>query len=214
MVIAVIADIVGSRSLQDRARAQKVLDDAIAVVEQERPSALHPLRPTVGDEQQAVYDELGDAMTALLMIQLVLPEGIGFRFGLGVGEIRGVASAHGALSDGPGWWAAREAIDIAHDRERRSVPRSRTWIVGAPGQTEVMESTIAASNAYLLVRDELVGAMTERERRLVYGRMTGRSQAELAVQEGITQPSVSKSLRRAGAQALIDGVAALRGGES
>ena len=74
-----------------------------------------------------------------------------------------------------------------------------------------MESTIAASNAYLLVRDELVGAMSERERRLAYGRLLGRSQQELAAEEGITQPSVSKSLRNAGTAALIEGVAALRG---
>ena len=73
---------------------------------------------------------------------------------------------------------------------------------------------IAASNAYLLVRDELVGAMSERERRLTYGRLIGRSQHELAAEEGITQPSVSKSLRSAGSAALLEGVSALRGGSA
>lgn len=214
MVIAVIADIIGSRALSDRGGAQRRLDDAIARVESDRPLALQPLTPTVGDEQQGVYHDLADAMTSLLMIHLALPDGIGLRFGLGVGEIRRVDSAHGALPDGPGWWAAREAIELAHERERRAVPRSRTWIVGAPGQTEVMESTIAVSNAYLLVRDEQVGAMSERERRLTYGRIVGRSQHELADAEGVSQPSVSKSLRRAGAQALIDGLSALHGGTS
>lgn len=211
MVIAVIADIVGSRSLVDRSAAQRVLDKTIARVERDRPLAVKTLAPTVGDEQQGVYRDLTEAMTSLLMIQLALPDGIAFRFGLGVGEIRAVDSAHGALQDGPGWYAARAAIELAHDRERRAVPRSRSWIVGAPDQNEVMESTIAASNAYLLVRDELVGAMSERERRLTYGRMAGLSQHELAAQEGITQPGVSKSLRRAGAPALIEGLSALRG---
>lgn len=74
-----------------------------------------------------------------------------------------------------------------------------------------MTSTIAASNAYLLARDELVGAMSARERRLTYGRLIGRSQQELAAEEGISQPSVSKSLRSAGSAALIEGLAALRG---
>lgn len=211
MVIAVIADIVGSRSLKDRTAAQRRLDETIAQVEHDRPLAVKTLAPTVGDEQQGVYRGLTDALTSLLMIQLALPDGIAFRFGLGVGEIRSVASTHGALQDGPGWYAAREAIEIAHERARRTVPRSRTWIVGAPEQNEIMESTIAASNAYLLVRDELVGAMSERERRLTYGRMIGRSQHELAVQEGITQPGVSKSLRRAGAPALLEGLTALQG---
>lgn len=211
MVVAVIADIVGSRKLHDRTAAQGILDDAIARVEADHPLAAQPLTPTVGDEQQAVYPRVEDAVTALLMLQLALPDGIAFRFGIGVGEIRAVDSARGTLTDGPGWWAAREAIEIVHARERRAVPRTRTWIVGASGQDEVMETTLAATNAYLLARDEVVGAMSERERRLTYGRLIGRSQSELAVQESITQPSVSKSLRSAGAAALIEGLSTIRG---
>ncbi|KQR47417.1 hypothetical protein ASF87_00025 [Microbacterium sp. Leaf161] len=211
MVIAVLADIVGSRKLDDRSAAQRILDDTIARVEKHLPLAHHALTPTVGDEQQGVYLELEDAMVSLLMIQLALPDGIAFRFGIGIGDVSSVDSVHGELADGPGWYAARAAIETVHARENRTVPRTRTWIVGAPGQDEVMESTIAASNAYLLVRDELVGAMNERERRLTYGRLVGRSQHDLAAEEGISQPSVSKSLRSAGSAALIEGVAALRG---
>lgn len=211
MVIAVIADIVGSRELSDRGAAQKTLDETIAQIERDLPLAVQPLTPTVGDEQQAVYRGLADALTSLLMIQLRLPDGLAFRFGLGVGRVTAVESVHGQLADGPGWYAARAAIETVHAREQRAVPRTRTWIVGAPGQDEVMETTIAASNAYLLVRDELVGAMSARERRLTYGRAVGRSQQELAAQEGISQPSVSKSLRSAGSAALLEGLGALRG---
>lgn len=211
MVIAVLADIVGSRQLDDRSAAQRILDDTIRRVEGDLPLAHQPLTPTVGDEQQGVYLALDDAMVSLLMIQLALPDGIAFRFGIGVGDVRAVDSVHGELADGPGWYAARAAIETVHAREGRTVPRTRTWIVGASGQDEVMDSVIAASNAYLLVRDELVGAMNERERRLTYGRLIGRSQHELASEEGISQPSVSKSLRSAGSAALIEGVAVLRG---
>ncbi|MBP3979110.1 SatD family protein [Microbacterium sp. BLY] len=211
MVIAVIADIVGSRELGDRSAAQHALDDTIARVERDRPLAVQPLTPTVGDEQQGVYRELPDALLSLLMVQLRLPEGLAFRFGIGIGEVRPVPSVHGELADGPGWYAARAAIETVHAREQRAVPRTRTWIVGAPGQDEVMETVIAASNAYVLARDELVGAMSERERHLTYGRLIGRSQQELAAEEGISQPSVSKSLRSAGAAALLEGIAVLRG---
>jgi len=211
MVIAVLADIVGSRKLDDRTAAQRILDDTIVRVEKDLPLARQPLTPTVGDEQQGVYRALEDAMVSLLMIQLSLPDGIAFRFGIGVGAVSAVDSVHGELADGPGWYAARAAIELVHAREGRAVPRTRTWIVGAAGQDEVMESTIAASNAYLLVRDELVGAMNERERRLTYGRLVGKSQQELAAEEGISQPSVSKSLRNAGSAALLEGLVALRG---
>lgn len=214
MVIAVIADIVGSRKLSDRAAAQRVFDETIVRVERDAPLATRPLTPTVGDEQQAVYPDLPAALVSLLMLQLALPDGSAFRFGIGIGDIRPIDSDHGELSDGPGWWAARDAIDTVHAREQRAVPRMRTWIVGAPGQDEVMETTIAASNAYLLARDELVGAMSERERRLTYGRLTGASQQDLAAQEGISQPSVSKSLRSAGSTSLIEGVKAWKGAMS
>lgn len=209
MVIAVIADIVGSRRLPDRAAAQRAFDETIARVEREHPLAQQGLRPTVGDEQQGVYELLQDALTSLLLLQLALPDGMDFRFGLGIGAIHPIESEHGELSDGPGWWAAREAIEATHARQQRAVQTSHTWIVGAPGQTEVMDTVITASNAYLLARDEIVARMSERERRLAYGRFGGLSQRALAEQEGVTQPAVSKSLHSSGASALLDGLALL-----
>ncbi|MGB4135989.1 MAG: SatD family protein [Microbacterium sp.] len=205
MVIAVIADIVGSRRLEDRSEAQRLFDDTIARVEKQHPLAVQPLRPTFGDEQQGVYARLDDALLSLLLLQLSLPEGLEFRFGVGVGDVRAFASAHGELSDGTGWYAAREAIEIVQERQR-GMPGIRTWIVGALEQDEVMTSTIAASNAYLLLRDDALARMSARERRLTLGRLEGRSQRELAAQEGITQPSVSKALRGSGAIALLAGI--------
>ena len=183
MVVAVIADMVGSRRLPDRAAAQRVLDEAIDRVESARPLAIERLTPTVGDEQQGVYQVLGAALTSLMMVQLALPDGVGIRFGLGIGDVRSFESSGGRLSDGPGWWAARAAIELVNERERGAIPSTRAWIVGGQGQDEVMPATISAANAYLLLRDELIGAMRDRERRLTYGRLRGSSQTELAAQE-------------------------------
>lgn len=212
MVVAVIADIVGSRRLSNRSAAQQLIDATIRRIDREYPLTEHGLRPTVGDEQQAVYRTLEDALVSLLLLQLALPDGIEFRFGLGVGEIHAVQSEHRELTDGPGWWAAREAIQISQDRQQHAVPSSRSSIVGAPGQTDVMDSEIAVSNMYLLARDAIVTRMSGRERRLAYGRFNGISQRALAEQEGITQPAVSKALRNSGATALLEGVALLKGG--
>lgn len=211
MIVAVIADIVGSRRLRDRAEAQRTFDETIARVEAEHPLAEQPLRPTVGDEQQGVYRTLESALAGVLLLQLALPDGVEFRYGIGIGEIRTIESAHRELSDGPGWWAAREAIEAVHARQERAVPTARTWIVAAPGQDEAMNLQVSTGNAYLLARDAIVVRMTERERRLAYGRIGGLSQSTLAEQEGITQPAVSKALRSSGAAALLDGLALLRG---
>lgn len=207
--VAVIADIVGSRTLADRAGAQRAIIDTSRQVHDDHPVAESPLAPTVGDEFQAVFPGLAAALTSLLLIQLHLPEGIGLRFGLGVGAVDPVG---GDISDGPGWWAARAAIDEAHRLQDRAVPHARTRVAAAQGEDAAMVERMALANAYLLARDELVASMSERARRLTYGRCLGRTQRELADAEGITQPAVSQALASAGSAALVAGFADLREG--
>ncbi|GAA1468743.1 SatD family protein [Microbacterium thalassium] len=212
MTVAVIADIIGSRRLADRAGAQAAIDAAIARVEDDRPAAVERLRATAGDEFQGVYPDLPSALRAVLLLQLALPDGIELRFGLGVGPVETIMSAAGEIPEGPGWWVARDAVESVEAKQRRAAPSARTWIVGAPEEDAGMQATIDMANAYALARDELVGAMSERARRLTYGRCIGRTQADLAREEGITQPAVSQVLAGAGSSALVEGFAALETG--
>lgn len=209
MSVVVIADIIGSRRLESRSDAQRRLEAVIAAVEADRPLATQPLTSTVGDELQAVYDGLDDALTAILLLQLALPDDIRCRYGVGVGEIAPVDSRAGERTDGPGWWAARAAIERVHALQQRAAPSARTWVAAAEGEDAAMAPTIALANAYALARDQLVAGMTERTRRLVYGRCLGRTQAALAAEEGITQSAVSQALAGAGAGALLTGLGLL-----
>ncbi|EXJ51978.1 hypothetical protein AS96_06500 [Microbacterium sp. MRS-1] len=206
MSVAVIADIVGSRGLPDRAAAQRALEEAIARVERDVPLAERQLTATVGDELQGVYPSLDAAMAALLLIRLALPDDLDCRFGIGIGAHSDVPSRVGTLAEGPGWWAAREAIDAIHAAQARTIPGARTWVVADAGT--VVDVRVA--NAYLLARDQLVTAMTPRTRRLAYGRILGATQAELAAAEGITQSAVSQALGVAGVAALVEGYTQLR----
>lgn len=210
MTVAVIADIVGSRRLPDRAAAQRALDRAVARVERDLPSATQPLHPTVGDELQGVYPTLTAALASLVLLQLALPDGVQCRFGLGIGAVGSVSSTSGDIPEGPGWWAAREAIQVVHAKQQRAVPTARTWVVAAPEHDEAMDAVVELANAYLLARDQLVGTMNERTRRLTYGRCQGATQRTLAEKEGITQPAVSQALAVAGSAAIIEGFLALR----
>lgn len=209
MSIVVIADIVGSRRLADRASAQHALDDAIARVQRDLPVAIQPLRPTVGDEQQGIYPTLASALASLLLLQLALPDDVQCRFGVGIGRIQLLSSAAGEIPEGPGWWSARDAIETVHATQQRAVPTARTWVVASTEEDEAMHSAVSLANAYLLARDELVSAMNERARRLTYGRCRGVTQRELAHAEGITQPAVSQALAAAGAPAVVAGFLAL-----
>ncbi|MBU4465845.1 MAG: SatD family protein [Actinobacteria bacterium] len=212
MPITVIADIIASRLLPDREHAQRILDATIARVENDLPLATQPLRPTVGDEQQGVYPTLDAALASLLLLQLALPDDVECRYGIGVGAISTVVSAGSGVPEGPGWWVAREAIDTVHAMQQRAAPRARSWIVVAPEEDEVMSTIVDFSNAYLLARDQIVVGMTERARRLTYGRCLRRPQRELARAEGITQPAVSQALATAGSLAIVEGFFTLRKG--
>lgn len=203
MTIALLADIVGSRRLADRAAAQTTLEGVVDRVHRDLPPTARPLTPTVGDELQGEYATLEEAMAATLLLRLALPDGLEFRFGIGVGSTTTVPSSGGELQDGPGWWAARAAIEIVQGLERRRAPRARTWIVAAPEEDDAVRIHLA--NAYLLARDQLVGSMSERARRLAYGRCIGSTQKELADSEGITQSAVSQLLTTSGASGLIEG---------
>lgn len=206
--IAVIVDLVDSKKITGRRLAQADIlgsfsrVDALAIHDQ-------PLHATVGDEFQAVYPTLAAALEATLLARLALPTGIDCRFGLGLGDVIDVGEGVGAVvQDGSAWWRAREAIDEAHEREDGRTPSVRSWFRSSDDDSP-RQSLV---NAYLMTRDQVVGAMSERVRRLTFGTMLGQSQGELAETEGITQSAVSQSLRRSGGASLIAAVDELRRG--
>lgn len=205
MTVAVTADIIGSRRLDDRGSAQKMLDETIVGVEHDFPLAVRGLRPVFADELQGEFASLEAAIAFTLLLQLALPDAIECRFGVGVGSVGIVASAGGDLPEGPAWWAAREAINLVHEKQQRAATSARTWVVAAPEQPASDHRSAHLANAYLLARDNLVVAMSERTRRLVYGRCVGKTQDQLGRAEGISQPAVSQALATAGAAAVIGG---------
>ncbi|WZH36916.1 MAG: SatD family protein [Microbacterium enclense] len=212
MTIAVIADIVASRHLTDRGAAQKSIADSVTRVQRDHPVATAPLAATVGDEFQGEFPALGPALSWLLLFRLALPDGVDCRFGLGVGEVRPIDLDGRTIPEGPAWWAARTAIEHIERLQQRAAPLARTWIELSEGQDASMADALALANAYALSRDQLISAMSERARRLTYGRCLGHSQRRLAETEGITQSAVSQTLTAAGSAAIVEGFAVLTSG--
>ncbi len=209
--VAVIVDVVRSRALPDRAAGQLLLEEALDRVN-ERIPALQRLAPTVGDECQGMYADLADALRATLMLRLDLGDAVDCRFGIGRGWYASLASAAASpIQDGSAWWTARAAIDETKRRAARSSTLRAWYVPDADAEAEAATAP-GLVNAYLLARDQLVGAMDSRNRRLLLGRLDGVPQKELAAQEGITASAVSHSLRRNGALAVIDGAALLAEG--
>ncbi len=193
--VPVIADIVQSRTLPDRAATQKELQQAIASVE-ERFSVPAAMQPTVGDEFQAIYASVLQARSILLEIKLALPAGVELRFGLGLGPISEVSGT--ALQDGPGWYAAREAIEEAEKRAKSAQPWLRTWYASGAGGPNSEEL-----NSSMILEDFVLSKMKARECRITLMTLRGVPQVEVARAERISQPAVSQSLQRSGGAALI-----------
>lgn len=204
--VAVIVDLVASRKIQDRETAQASILEGFATVA-DRIAHLQPFYATTADEFQAVYPTVSAALEATLLARLSLPEGIDCRFGLGRGDVYAVGEGTaGPIQDGSGWWLARAAIDEAHRREDTRTPSLRGWFRAAERDVG-LEPLV---NAYLLSRDHIVGAMSERSRKLTLGVMMGRLQGELAQEAGVTQSAVSQALRRSGGASLMAAIDELK----
>jgi hypothetical protein len=207
---AVIGDVVGSRGWADRSALQRALVDVLEEVNRHETS-VQELAPTIGDEFQAVYADLGTALRATLLLRLVLPDDLDCRIGIGAGEVTIVGrSDYGLTQDGSAWWSARTAIEEAKRREGRRNKTLRSWFVA---HDESVDGASGLVNAYLLARDEIVTGLAGRSRRLALGHLLGETQTALAEREEITQGAVSQNLRSSGAFALAAGVESLAGSE-
>lgn len=201
--VAVIVDIVRSRSIADRAAAQSAVRAAFALAD----DTITPERTlwwTAGDEFQALYASVADACAATTIVRAALAEDLDLRFGFGEGEVHAVATtAEGTIYDGSAWWNAREAIEEAERRGVRS-GTARTWLISDGDSNSV--------NAALLTRDHIITSMKARERRILAAMLAGRTQIEIAEAEGITQSAVSQSAGRSGARTIVQAQALWIGG--
>lgn len=210
--VALIGDVVGSRTYVDRAAMQRELVSVLDRVNSQI-DAEQLLTPTIGDEFQAVYGDIATAVNATLRIRLNLPEGMDCRFGLGAGTYATVGqSPYGVMQDGPAWWSARDAIVIAKDRAHRKDATLRTWFCAAEAPTTEAPTTgghdeaapqAGVVNAFVLCRDQIVSDMNPRQRRLLLGLLGGTTQAVQAKTEGISPSAVSQALHRSGAYAVL-----------
>lgn len=182
-LFTVIGDLVGSRVVPDRAAVQQGLNDALDAVNRS-VSVAQPFEPTVGDEYQGACATLPGAVLAALLVRLSLLPLVDARCGIGYGPVTvHDATRRPLLQDGPGWWAAREAIRSLDGRR----DTTRTWFSG-PGEGTV--------NAFLLCRDQIVDRLNERGMRILRLALLGHPQKEIAEIEGIWPSAVSQQFSR------------------
>ncbi|MGL5928319.1 MAG: SatD family protein [Dermatophilaceae bacterium] len=203
----VLADIVGSRRAADRRALHRAVDRAARLVGDDVP-ALRPLRVTVGDEVQGSYRTLGAALEAAFRLRLALLPEVDVRVGVGRGTAT-VLDADRGIEDGPGWWAARAAVEAVEAASNRAVTRHlRTGYQAADADDTAADAVAAA----LLCRDHIVGSLSDRSLRLLKGLLDPHAtQADLAAAEGISPSAVSQRVRADGVGAVLAAHALLAG---
>lgn len=109
--IILIADIVSSRKITQRASFQKNLKDLFNKINKGSKSIISPLTITLGDEFQAVYKSPGGLFKDLSqMLQVLHPERA--RFSIGIGEISTRINRQQAIGmDGPAFHLARKGLE-------------------------------------------------------------------------------------------------------
>ena len=189
-----IGDVVRSRAAADRPALHTRLAELLETANDELEPVV-PLRITVGDEYQGCFESVGDALHAALWLRLQLVPQAELRHGVGWGSVAVLADSP-RIEDGPGWWAAREAIESVKLEAIRPATRRMRTAYRIADETDGPDP--ASVNAALMCRDQMIGSVSQRSLRLLRGTLAGRTQAELAEDEGISASAVSQRVRHDG----------------
>ncbi|MBC2935039.1 hypothetical protein H7342_18700 [Nocardioides sp. zg-1228] len=195
-----IGDLVGSRASHDRADLHQRLESALGEVN----DLVHPLRPlwvTVGDEYQGAFATVAEAVRATLLVRTRLLPDHDVRHGIGWGATT-VLDADTGIEDGPGWWAARVAIEAAASAEHSPAQRwLRTAYVVADGAAGGADPALV--NAGLVLRDERVSGLSARSVSVLRGLLSHETQRDVADALGISASAVSQRVRADGLAAIV-----------
>ena len=204
--VAVIGDVVHSRTRRDRQALHDELTRALAEANRTVESQ-DPLVITVGDEFQGVFATLGQALQASFVVRAALYPRTDVRFGLGRGSVTTLDPVRG-IHDGPAYWAARDAIVMAEERAGKAQTRtSRTAYVGP----DDAPATVTAVQAALDCLDFMVGSMSTTSRAILGGLMSGHTQQDLAERLAISASAVSQRVRRDGIGVALESMQRLGG---
>ncbi len=194
---ALVGDVIASRHAGDREDLQHFLDKAM-IEGNMVATAVQPLRMTIGDEFQGLFDDVVEAISATLQIRLYLQPTVDVRIGIGWGTLDMVPKEPPFGQDGPCWWRARDAIDeVKKSESSNAVPRSARTLVKTGDSSEEL------FNAYLVTRDHITASWDEVDFEIARLHISGTNQTGISKQVGLSQSSVSRRLQNHGILAVL-----------
>lgn len=199
--ITLLGDLVGSRLAPDRQRLHDDVSEVLTTVSASRRTALEI---TAGDEFQGTYDRLGEALADAFAIRMLLEPRVGVRFGIGRGDVTTLDATTGA-QDGPGWWAARSAIEhVAQTAETTGMGSLRTAYESATDDPRQ-----GAVNAALVCQDLVLDSFDERTWTILRGAGRDMTHQEIADDIGISRQAVQQRRASSGIPMVLVAAAQL-----
>ncbi|MCF7803279.1 MAG: SatD family protein [Candidatus Marinimicrobia bacterium] len=181
-----LGDIINSRELSNRSRAQNLFKGVINEINSEYSGAfLSPLTVTLGDEFQGVLANASQLFAIIHQAQIQLRAGdepIEVRFALGLGDIETPINNQSAIGmDGSAFHNAREALENAKQEDRHLC-----------FQGDIATSDILDLHCAWI--DRIIRQWKFRRLNILHYHRLGDKQADLEKRLGISQPAISQNL--------------------
>lgn len=194
--IAVIGDIVNSKSLSDRYQVQDKLKNILDEINVKyRRCIASNFMITLGDEFQGLLKCGKDTIGLISEIEIaMLP--VRLRFGIGVGDIYTEINRDLPLgADGPAYYNARKMIDELKENEKKYETNYSNIMISSQGTNELIDELL---NSIFSLCAALKMKWTPRQREIINSYIASdKNQYKAAEKLGITQSSVNKALDNA-----------------
>lgn len=188
--LVMIADVIGSRKLENREAVQSGLEALLERLNACREQMLSPYTITLGDEFQAVFEGADRVLPDVLAVMSALYP-VKLRFALGLGSVSTPINTSRAIGmDGPAFYRARELLTGVKKQDLTIA------VAGLPEDDGLLDAAMGLFNHHL---------QKWRPNRLevLRGLLRGRTVAEIAERLNITEQSVYKNIREGGLDPTI-----------
>ncbi len=196
--LIVIADIVASRDIADRAAVQRDLKAALDGLNRQTDGLLSPYTITLGDEFQAVLSTAGRVFTDMLAIRAAVYP-VRLRFAVSIGTLATPINPNQAIGmDGPAFHAARESIEQLKQGDHQLALAGEI-----PGQPQdLMHSTLNLLDRHW--QSWLANRLV-----ILHRLLQGDTVATLAKSLKISEQAVYKNIRQGGLDDVTESIQTL-----
>ena len=207
MYLALIADVIDSKMVQERLDLQKQVEKTLQKMNELFGDYLASrFTLTLGDEFQALLEVDAPVFQIIDTLRLELNP-TQLRFGIGLGEIvTDIDPLQSVGADGPAYWNARAAINLVH--QKNDYGNTQIYFLsGNDSQDSVVNALIASGEAIRSGwRDSQEEILLNLLKRSVYSESF--SQQDLAQSLSINPSALSKRLKSSSIRVYLRGRAA------